>query len=39
MAVLVPGRRICMSAVEELNLVLQRVVVSVFLGQEGSGVS
>jgi hypothetical protein len=36
---LAPGRRICREAVEELDLVLQRVVVSVFLGQERSGVS
>jgi hypothetical protein len=31
---LVPRRRICMMAVEELDRVLQRVVVSVFQGQE-----
>jgi hypothetical protein len=36
---LAPGRWICMEAVEELDLVLQRVIVSVFLGQERSGVS
>jgi hypothetical protein len=31
---LVPGRRICMTAVEELDRVLQRVIISAFLGQE-----
>jgi hypothetical protein len=34
MADLSPGRRIYMSVVEELDRVLQRVVVSAFLGQE-----
>jgi hypothetical protein len=36
---LAPGRRICGDAVEDLDLALQRVDVSVFLGQEKSGVS
>jgi hypothetical protein len=34
MANLSPGRQIHMTAVEELDRVLQRVVVSAFLGQE-----
>jgi hypothetical protein len=34
---LAPGRLICREAVEELDLALQRVVISVFLGQERSG--